>query len=682
MKTKIALFYKSAIVLPEVANCAVNENLAATIANDMMTLGYIPTKDLLYSMASLSEAELTDLYNDVIPALKSMKGADVNYEPMYPNFPAQVMEASSVELFVNAILHYWTAGEWKPTYPKTMRNFAFEDVKFRELGVISEDEFDGIFGELVRSNESLSDNDKNTIKWFAYSKRGISFQGEIPFKENLCYVASLLLEKDKDVTPFMKTATDVLRVAVALSGGDVSLAEKTKFKSLPRKTRRALVAALENVASEEDINRHRGAWVKLFHSLHIGELGSKRLVAIANKVRNNTKIQTFNGKVEAAVAKKDVNTAVELLVNRPGEFARRIDHLLRIAPRKQSQIVFNFLEVVSKVDTRVLLQLFGNLKTRDEARDKTVVFPKGNVQRAQVVRKQIPALGKTALRELKGGIEKELIQRFSTQESLGKVWIDPDLNSCPLPTQMRSASQGAFQVGRGTRLPIGDKNTLRFFIYWVGRDIDLSATLHDENFKMIEQISYTNLRSRKYEACHSGDITSAPNGASEFIDITMDQAVQYGARYVAMNVYVYSGPTFAEHQKVYAGWMTRSNPNSNEIYDPKTVEQKIDLTAESKVCIPVVFDLVERKAIWTDLNKRANYGYGGNNLHSNKAGVEQTLEAIVEKDNKVTLFELFSMHATARGELVDNKEDADVIFSTYEGITPYDISVINSEYIK
>lgn len=147
-----------------------------------------------------------------------------------------------------------------------------------------------------------------------------------------------------------------------------------------------------------------------------------------------------------------------------------------------------------------------------------------------------PALSKSVVERLQRGIIATMVNRFKQLDDLGKVYIDDQLRLCPLPTQQRSASEGLFQVARGTRLPIGDKGTLRFFIYWVGRDIDLSASLHNEEFELIEQISYTNLRSSKYDACHSGDITDAPRGASEFIDISIDKAVKFGARYVVMNV--------------------------------------------------------------------------------------------------------------------------------------------------
>lgn len=685
-QTKIALKYANGIVLSPNTNTVENTGtLVTSLTAEMLRLGYVPSDDLYSALCSQTVERLTQIYSDVLRELRALKGADVEYKPMYPNFPKQVMEASDMELFINAIVHYWTFGMWKPEYEALPREYGFETANLRMLDVITEDEFDQIFPRLVGANESLSTTDKSAILWFL-DNRDVSFDGTIPFKENLCFVVGALLDREKDITSYISTATDVLRVATYLSGGDISLAEDTKFKSFSRKTRRTLVRALQRVAREEDIVRHRGKWVRLFHTLHVGEY-SKDLWELARKIRNNEKIETFNSKVEAAIAAKDVVRAAELLATRPGEFARRLDKMVRMAKTtrgaQQLAVATKFLSVADKVDTRVLLQVLGHLQTRTETVTKRVVFPKGNTQKAQVVRTELEPLGVRAVTRLQKGIRKILLDRFSDGESLGKVWIDPELTDCPLPTQQRSASEGALQVARGTRLPFGDetKNTLRFFIYWVGLDIDLSATMHDENFNEIGHVSWTALRSSTYQSYHSGDIVRAPNGASEFIDITIDGAVESGARYITMNVYVFSGPTFAEHKKVYAGWMTRSKPNSNEIYDPKTVEQRIDLTSESRNAIPVIFDLVERKAIWADLTTISRYHNWGNTVESNRATTQEMVEAMLSLDNKVSLYELFLLHAEARGELVEDKEEADTVFSLYEGITPYDISLINSEYV-
>ncbi|KKK96811.1 hypothetical protein LCGC14_2659020, partial [marine sediment metagenome] len=367
MKNKISIKYANGLVLTSTTRLkkleATNDALTATIVAEMMRYGFCVSQELHGTLRVLSETSLTEVYNSVIPVLKEMKGADVDYTPMYPNFPQQVMEASELELFINAICHYWTFGEWKPEYLKLPREVSLERGKFREIGWITEEEFNNIFTQILSSKDSISDADKKTVAWFIDHLPALPNM-EIPFKENLCTVAGILFEKDKDISNLIKTATDVLRIATHLSGGDISLAENTKFKSLPRKQRKVLVAALERVATEEDINRHRGKWVKLFHSLHVGEYSSK-LWQMAKKVRNNQKIETFNGKVQEAINDKRIYAAVNLLMDRPGEFARKIDHLLRLTLPELSDdrtfIISSFLSKVHRVPTRILLQLLGNL---------------------------------------------------------------------------------------------------------------------------------------------------------------------------------------------------------------------------------------------------------------------------------------------------------------------------------
>jgi len=144
---------------------------------------------------------------------------------------------------------------------------------------------------------------------------------------------------------------------------------------------------------------------------------------------------------------------------------------------------------------------------------------------------------------------------------------------------------------------------------------------------------------------------------------------------------VYSGPTFAEHETCFAGWMMRSKPKSNEVFDAKTVEQKIDVRANSRNVVPVVFDLQTRKAIWTDISTSSRSYYGGNNVESIQASIQETLEAVIGAKHKLSLYELFELHANARGELVDTPEEADTIYSIENGVTPFDINLINSEYI-
>jgi hypothetical protein len=706
-----------ALYIPDVGLDSLDTSLgrqgAMTLAAQMMSYGFIPSEVLHNTLAGVSRQNGELLHEAVMPVLAELKGAHVKHKPMYVNFPQQVMEMDELELFLNAITHYWSFGEWKPDYPELPRSLAFENTKYIELGVVTDEDLGKVFTRLLSSNESISAEDKTIIEWFMESGRKLNYPATIPFKENLCVVAGMFIKAGKPIDKLAKTATDVLRIATFLSEGDVSLAANTKFRSLPRSQRKMFIQLLEQAAKdrgiEEDINRHRGKWGRLFHALHVGDYAKTAplVYKAAQKIRDNKSIPTFNGRVNRAINERDPIAAVALLQKRPGEFARRLDHLFRTFDDKgDDHVIDGFLHVAPKISTRVVGQVMGHLQTRMETPTERVVFPKGNTQKAQLL-PALPALRQTAVSGLYEGLTTDLLRRFGELEPLGKVFIDSALKDCPVPSQQRSASAGSLSVARGTRLPFGDdtKNTLRFFIYWKGRDIDLSATLHDAEFKMMERIGYTNLRSKKYESCHSGDITSAPNGASEFIDITIDKAVEAGARYVVMNVLVYSGPTFAEHETCFAGWMTRSKPGSNEIYDPKTVEGKVDLASNSKNAIPVIFDLVDRKAIWTDLttNRNPNWGAGfhrggfrtgwrgaGNNVENNKASIEQTVKAITKTTySKLSLYKLFELHAQARGIMVTERDKADTVFAleqpstseTQKIITPYDVNLISSEFL-
>lgn len=679
--------------------------LVLTLNANLMSLGYCLSQDLFAVLNQLPTEAVEQVGTQLCMKLREFKGAHVQYKPMYPNFPKQVMEASSLELYINALLHYFTQGQWKPVYQANQRRFNFEHVKFREIKAVTVDQFNAVFIGLLESKDSLSAEDKEIVSWFLNQVplQDLAIPKDIPFSETKCLVAAHYLKQGWAITPFIKTSTDILRIVTQLSGGDVSLAENTKFISLSRPMRKTLVAELERVLNEEDIGRHRNKWVRLFHNLHVGEY-SKKVYKLATKVRNGERLQSFYADLEQALVDKNLQLILQLLGTRAGEFGRRLDHVLRIAqdldyqvqaenhqlfelPLEQMRchyqqwVVKSFLCRVDAIPTRNLTQLLGHLQTRSAFVEQRLVLPKGQVQEAVMIKQPLEALETELVAELQQGIKASLVKRFATLEPLGKVWIDPALQACPLPSQQRSASTGLFSVARGTQMPLEvGKDTLRFFVYWKGQDIDLSVTFHAEDGSMLEHISYRNLRSDKYQAYHSGDIVNAPKGASEFIDIDIPSTAKQ-ARYVGMNVTVFNGPMFAEHEVCFVGWMAREYPKDNAIYEPATVKQKLDLRQRCRMMIPVVFDLVKRTAIWTDLPITANSYYLGNNVLNSRASIEDKLMAVLHFKNRLSLYDLFTLHAQARGELVATQEEAELVFSMEQGITPFDVNKINAEFL-
>lgn len=672
-----------------------NGNIVATFAANLMTYGYVMSPKLMEYLSQLDNEQITAIHDSTIRVIRNLVGDDVEHDPMYPNFPSQVMEMSNAQLYMNAIFHYFTHGHWRPDYEKLPREFAFEEVEFVTLDILSKEDYEDIFTTILASNASISDEDKQIVEWFIGNQNKNNFPFEllfpkdIPFKENLCLVAGNLLKTGNQeyLKSCVKTATDLLRVIIHLCDGDISLAENTRFKSFPRAKRKLFIDILENVIKEEDVQRHRNKWVRLFHNLHVGDYENRapKTFEIAQKVRNGERLESINSQVEEGLKYGKAEDVVHLLKQRPGEYARRLDHLIRKSEDGGHTVVDEFMDCGHKVSTRVLMQLKAHFRSRaGNSVEKRVIFPKGSVAKAQSIENELEPIDEEVVEKLNTYIDGVLRDRFAEKESLGKVYLDENLKECPIPTQQRSASASLYSVATGTRLPMTDKSTLRFFIYWVGMDIDLSATLHDENFEMVDQISYTNLKSTLTNSCHSGDITRAQNGASEFIDINVEDAVDSGIKYIVMNVFVFSGPTFAEHDTCYAGYMTRDYPDSNEIVDPKTVEQKMDVESNSRNAIPVVFDIEEGKAIWCDLSTIPRINRGGNNIHSNRATIQDMLEAMVNLDNKPTLYDLLRLHADARAEkVVEDKEEADISFAREDAdVTAYHVNEVVGEYLE
>lgn len=686
-----------------------NKGHIVTIMKNIESLGYTFSKELFERLETLNKDELQKFYFELVPVLKEMVGADVTYNPMYPNFPKSVMDSEDTDLFINAIVHYWSGGTLYPNNQKNERLPLFDVTKVKVIDLGTIDDFNDIFTNLCQSKTSISQTDKEDLEWI-FKNMQLRLPEEIPLKENAAIVGKLYLEnhplvRAEDIQRYFKTATDVLRLITAMSDGDVSLSTNTKFRSFKRKERMVLLELLQNCGEiEEDMLRYKNRWIRVGERLHPSEYSFERfgkVITAFNKLRNDIKIETFAGKVTRAIETEDYTSALKLLKKRPGELARKIDHLLRISDDKNS-VINTFKDVASVVSTPVLLQVKEHFVHRTEKLESRVFFPKGSLARCHCVDNTLPDINKKYCDAIVKICENALIENYKKKDFLGNVYLSEEYKRYIVPFSQRSASKSLKTIVRGSRLPIPEETkALRAFIWWTNTgkskfddwngnnrvDIDLSAAIFDENWAYMEHISYTNLRLAKYKSCHSGDITNGGevdgDGVSEFLDVDIDSVVKYGARYVVYQVYSYTRQKFSDMPHAMFGWMNREDVDSGEIYEPKTVEQKMDLTSQSVVCLPVIFDCVKREVIWCDMNLSLDsvYShYGVNNVESNLYGVAATCYSMVNM-SKPNLYDLVELHIKARGLRVESKEDADIIFDIDEGITPYDIDAFMGEYI-
>ena len=389
---------------------------------------------------------------------------------------------------------------------------------------------------------------------------------------------------------------------------------------------------------------------------------------------------------------KKFENAILLLQKRPGELARRLDHLLRTVDKKN--IVINtFKDVANKVSTPVLLQIKEHFKNRQDELSTRVFFPKGCLARSYAIENKLPDIDKKYCDAIVKICENALVEIYKSKDFMGNVYLSDEYKNYIVPFSQRSASKSLKTIVRGSRIKLKENaKAMRAFIWWTNTDdervdIDLSATVFDENWNYINHVSYTRLRDDEMYIHHSGDIINGGDvngiGVSEFLDVDIESVADVGGRYIAYQVYSYSEQTFGNLPHAMFGWMGREDVKSGEIYEPKTVEQKMDLTSQSMLCIPVIFDCVEREFIWCDMNVSLDgcyYHRGGNNVESNLMGVAATCYSVVNM-KKPNLYDLIDLHIRARGLRVENKEEADIVFDINDGITPFDAEVFMGEYI-
>lgn len=671
-----------------------------TMAKNIESLGYTFSNQLFNRLRTLTKEELFEFYKELISELKKNIGADVQYNPMYPNFPESVMKESDMQLYMNAIVHYWSYGTILPCEEKNERLPLFDETKVKVIGAGRWEELREIFDNLCKSKTSISQTDKEDLEWIMKNSN-VKFPDEIPLKENVALIGKIYVESNPLATvdklqKYFKTATDVLRLITAMSDGDISLATNTKYRSFKRKERRLLLELLNNCVNiQEDMLRYKNRWIRIGERLHpseykTGQYSNARLAF--DKLRNNEKIQTFNSKVDYNMKDKNFEKAILLLQKRPGELARRLDYLLRTVDKKN--IVINiFKDVANKVSTPVLLQIKEHFKNRQEELSTRVFFPKGCLARSYAIENKLPDIDKKYCDAIVKICENALVEIYKSKDFMGNVYLSDEYKNYIVPFSQRSASKSLKTIVRGSRIKLKENaKAMRAFIWWTNTDdervdIDLSATVFDENWNYINHVSYTRLRDDEMYIYHSGDIINGGDvngvGVSEFLDVDIESVVDAGGRYVVYQVYNYSMQTFGNLPHAMFGWMRREDVKSGEIYEPRTVEQKMDLTSQSTVCIPVIFDCIEREFIWCDMNVSldgCHYHRGGNNVESNLMGVAATCYSIVNM-KKPNLYDLVDLHIRARGLRVENKEEADIVFDVDDGITPFDTEVFMGEYI-
>ncbi|MGY0490148.1 hypothetical protein [Streptomyces sp. WG-D5] len=632
----------------------------------LMSVGFKLSAPLLERLSGLSEGAVIDVAVRTLAGVRELVGDHVRHNTYFVDFPANVPDTlgfwmacvrdaladtdtreGTLKQLSTSVVNLLTLpsyGRYQHTYTEMLGHHdeliaaAGDRVTVLHLGREAEDEVRALYLELAGSRTPLGEEHLGDLDALATHCVDAPQPAEIPVRENRAVVNRARLRAGSGL--LLDTVTDVLRLACALVDGDVSLVERTRFVKLSRPTRRALLAGLDAVvaaapAKLADVAVHREAWKRLGERLHPHEYpqwpGAAQVFAVA---RGEQRARSFASRTEELLGQGDLTGAVELLTSAPGVLLRSVDRLLRTArtQEERDRVLDAVAEVAPEVSGRVLLSVRQHLLNRGDRLEqdgmrRVFINQRG---RAWVAEDTRPALPDTAKERLTALLDAEIARRLP--DTTGPVLVDPDMLDVALPLSGKAVSSGLGVLPRGSVSPV-EGELLRFFVYWKQKkettDYDLSALVLDEAYQEVTWLSYTQLTD--LEGRHSGDITEAPDGASEFIELRLG-AVR--GTFVVPEVLLYSGEGFMDVEESFFGFMLREGEQKGRPFEPRTVRMKSDLRGPGRVALPLVFRRGADggwRAHWLHLYLKG--APAANRVEETRVTVEALARGIVEREH-------------------------------------------------
>ena len=670
---------------------------------NLKSLGFMVSKELLNALEQLDRQSFLLVTQDIMEALIRLNGSRENMAPMYPNYPLVHMTTSEEELYYQAIINYLERDTWKPEIQPAFYSESLLELKTIDLG--SEDDLMKCISLLTNSSVSMSTTQKeNLVKLLTrYKDKLNSDMFNMTNKENMVYTIHTVYSLDKKELAeeigchHIKTSTDALRLAMTFLGGDYTLSDTNiRLKSLKRAERRMLLSLINTVYSNnkqalEDAALYQGLWIIVGEKLHPGDYSTKYPLAYIffDNIRN-TKLSSWYSKVEKAYESKDVNAVIKLLKQRPGEYARRLERTMRLAVNSGAiaHVIDEFASIADKVSTPILLQMqqFFSDKFLKPTNVRTFI-PKGNIAKVYAKEDKRDTIGAFYYAYASRACMKGLNKKFSELEPLGKVYIDDNIKGYALPLKQRTASKQLYTMAKGSRVKLPeDANILRMYQWWKAPghvDLDLAVMFLDSEFtKVTDEISYWNIKDKEIKCYHSGDIRTAEEGAAEFIDVDINALKEKDIRYVIMTISSYSCEPFCDLEECFAGVMALDEIKPQErVFDPAKSLVRSDLSVNSRMAIPLVYDVSTHELIWLDSPVSGSIEHLAINTVSYTNNYINTVRGLLNYSYP-QLATLAYLHCDAReAELVDTPEEADIIFSLDKGITPFSIEEITTNWL-
>ncbi|MBF9131245.1 hypothetical protein I0C86_20100 [Plantactinospora sp. S1510] len=627
----------------------------------LLDVGFSASRALLEHVGALAPGPALDLAATVVSAVRELVGDHVQHNAYFLGFPDDVpdtIEFWTERLRAAVLSRGGTATDAKlrdavvsggvnlldlpayGVYPHTYAELlaahdsliatAGDRVTLLHLGDTVDAEAARLYLALAGSSTPLGEADLAILGELAVACLDGAQPAEIPVRENRAVLNGMRLVLGRPLVA-VDTTTDVLRLACYASGGDASLGTPARFRAFRRRERRILLAALDGVVGASpdklgDVARYAERWKRLGERLHPHEYDewphAQEVFAVA---RGDRRGHGLAGRAEAAIRAGAIGPAASVLSAAPGLLLRSADRLLRLAPASERGVVVDAVTgALGSASGRVLCSLREHVGNR--LTPASVRMYASRSRRAWVGPDERPPLPAGLVAELSSLLDAEISARLP--EPGRPLVVDPQVLDVALPLSGRATEGGFGVLPRGSRASVSGE-LLRFFTYWRQTerrtDHDLSVLLLDDEFHAVGQVSWTNYRHAG--VVHSGDVTDATNGATEFIDVPLTVPGQY----VVPQVHVYAGESFDDVAESMFGYQTRGRDQRGAPFDARTVRARSQLRGQGRVALPMVFARGERgwQAVWLHLYLRGMPSF--NRVEENTFSTADRVRALMER---------------------------------------------------
>lgn len=517
-------------------------------------------------------------------------------------------------------------------FAKALPNYsAGEEIKVRKYELISKEqadkELESITSSFCKYTRPWSIPELEEFKW-------LYLNGFYKGQNLLCNdnIISLFLEY-KDINfAKMLDKKDIVKMSLSKFG----IRKKLKFS----KDDKTIFALAINNAKDCALSLSQA---KKFNAI-------AKTVGLKIKKENNDK--SPYKKALSLLNNGDVVGAAKVFASYGSLLERNLVYLLSRANSKEANEIMDLIKSNNPI---VLIQLLLGIVNDDYKNNRVFKFYYNKKLRNHIetkkehkYRKSILSVGKKKI--LINGLNELIKNYYTSKESLGKIYISDEFKKIGLPLNTSAMGMGLDVLPTGSRLDI-KADFIRTFCYWYNAfDIDASVIFVKNNGEIFKFFwgNYANKLFGEY-ALSSGD-NRDENGA-EFCDFRIKELKKLGYKYA---IFVLNG--FASNLncgEIYCGYQNKKNLKTLA-WDPKNIELKIQVKGESRAYTGFALDFKTNEVII--LNQI---------LDSNDCVVNEIIVKFVQIYLKKNFLENFNMYKllSYRGELVENKEDADVVFA-------------------